>query len=113
MVISTLDAPLPPFTTAPPTRGAAAPRKARRTLPAFLTQRLGLLWIATIPQGILLLLNLRAYHLISGEMNAEQGATAFGIFALEICLLLVGTVPALVPLRTDKGYPWLLNAPLF
>lgn len=67
-----------------------APRPS--LLPARLMQPLMLLWLWVIPQAALLLLNLRAWSLASGEATPDQAHAAAQIGAAGLGLFIVGLV---------------------
>ncbi|HEV7405641.1 MAG TPA: MSEP-CTERM sorting domain-containing protein, partial [Chthoniobacteraceae bacterium] len=85
----------------------------RPLLPEWLSRRSLLLWIGTLPQVILLLINLRMYRLITGELTDAQRTVVFRLFALELALLLGITALALFPLRRPKSLGWLSAGPIF
>lgn len=92
---------------------AAEPPPKRTLLPEWLSNRSLLLWIGTLPQFILLLINLRAYKLITGELDAEQRTMVVRFFGLELLLLVGITAMALIPGRRSKTLGWWSAAPIF
>jgi len=84
-----------------------------RSLPDFLCTPWSLLWAGLIPQGILALLNLRAWTLVRGEVSAEQ-AELFAILAGCEALLLAALAVLLVVHRMRKiQLGWITCIPLF
>jgi hypothetical protein len=81
-------------------------------LPDSIKHPFVLFWIAVLPQIVLLLINLRAFWLVSGEFAPWQKAMSLRIFALEILLLLSFLVGAGVLLVLRKRISWALNWPL-
>src|SRR4051812_3750918 len=69
-------------------------------------------WVAAVPQLVLLLINVRAFWLVSRELEAWQRAMALWIAAFEIGLL-IGCVALTDLLRSwRRNIPWLLCWPL-
>lgn len=90
----------------------ANPPELRELLPAPWRRPSVLLWVYLLPQLILLLLNLRSYHLVSGEMSPEQRGQAFTLGLYAVLLLLgVGSLWALTRGR-EFLLRWSLALPL-
>ena len=81
-------------------------------IPDSLSNPLALLWVNVLPQIILLLLNLRSYWIVSGEMNAAQLSVARQIFASELFLIAGSAALALVCVAMRKRIAWAANWPL-
>jgi hypothetical protein len=88
-----------------------APR--RPLIPDWLSRLPHLLWICTLPQVLLLFINLRAYGLITGELQEWQRTLIFRLFWVELALLVGVTALALIPLRRPKALGWWTAAPIF
>ena len=70
-------------------------------------------WVAVLPQVVLLLINLRAFWIVSGEFQPWQREMAQRIFAFEV-LLIIASASSSVMLRLRRSaVPWALNGPLF
>ena len=81
-------------------------------LPDSLQKSFVLFWVAILPQAVLLLLNLRSYQLVAGEMAPWQKTMCANIGAFELLLLL--GVTALVALLRARGrmLSWAMCWPL-
>lgn len=64
-----------------------------------------LLWLYMLPQMALLFLNLRSYHLVSGEMSPEQHGHASMIFGYACALILIQCGLWML----TRGREWLLR----
>jgi hypothetical protein len=84
-----------------------------RSLPDFLCTSWSLLWAGLLPQGILALLNLRAWLLVRGEVSVEQ-AKLFAILGGCQAVLLAALAVLLVVHRMRKRQlGWIACIPLF
>src|ERR1043165_9283779 len=65
-------------------------RRTRRhpILPESIKSPVILIWVGIVPQLVLLLLNLRDYHLVAGEMTRWQKGMALTIGGFEVGLLI-------------------------
>ncbi len=94
-------------------------------LPGILKRPLMLLWLWVVPQAALLLLNLRAWSLASGEASVDQARAAAGLGAAGLGLFAAGLAAWIVPrllkrtvslplclvgLLLNIGYLWLFVA---
>ncbi len=70
-------------------------------------------WVAVLPQVVLLLINLRAFWIVSGEFQPWQREMAQRIFAFEVFLLIAAAAVALTLRLRRSVIPWALNWPLF
>lgn len=88
------------------------PEERHPLLGKWLTRPLHLLWAGALPQVLLLWLNVRAWHFISGEVNATQRTLAAVTLGAELLLLLgsVGLASTLHACRRPLGWAW--NWPL-
>ncbi len=73
-----------------PPEALASKATKRRLLPGVVTHPLTLLIAIVVPQLILLVINLRGYHLLSEEVNELQQRLAAGLFAGELVMLVGG-----------------------
>lgn len=90
-------------TAEPETASSAETERERRTLlPQLITLPLTLLVTVVLPQVILLVINLRAWHLMSGEVDETQGRNAILFFAGELLVLLLSAGVALWHLRKGE-----------
>ncbi len=79
----------------------------RALLPALVTHPVTLLAVTAVPQLILLILNLRAWHLMSGEVNEEQKEIGILFFIGELVLLFLSVGLALWQWKKgSKSIPW-------
>lgn len=74
-------------------------------LPQSFKQPLALLWVAILPQIVLLLLNIQDYRLVSGEMAQWQRGMSARIVAFQILLILGSTALILVLRRRRSLLP--------
>lgn len=87
----------------------AASIRKRALLPSLMTRPLTLLFTVVIPQLILLVINLRAWHLMSGEVDELQRRNAILFFVGELLILLLGLGVAFWHIRKGKrdiSWPW-------
>ena len=82
-----------------PRRHSPLPERARAPLILLLA--------IAIPQPWLVALNVRAFYLMSGEMQPSQKQTALALFAFEIVLLAGGAACAWLLHRRRGPVPWL------
>ena len=93
---------------------APAPKASkRRLLPGVVTHPLTLLIAIVVPQLILLVLNLRSYHLMSGEVTEFQLQLAALLFAAELVMLVGGFALMFWLWRRSEGVPWSCNLLIF
>lgn len=85
----------------------------RNLLPAAVTHPLTMLITIAVPQVILLILNLRSYHLLSGEIDASQKKLAIAFFAAELIILIGGCLLALWQWRKSTLVKWRWNWAIF
>src|SRR4051812_37541372 len=90
--------------------GPTIPRSAKPSraplLSDALKQPLILLWVALLPGIVLLLLNLRDYRLISGELQPPQRSACIQIALFELGLIAGVTVLAAAFRFREKLLPW-------
>lgn len=86
--------------SAPELRRSPLPDRARSPLLLFLA--------AVVPQSVLILLNLRSYFLMAGEMTGDQSRTAILLFVLEAGLLGGTAALAWRFFRLNRPVPWAL-----
>ena len=96
---------------------AAAPAEARPLareplFPESLKTPLILLALAVLPQLMLMLINVRAFSIASGEMTAAQKSTAHQIFAFEVLLVLGCAALAVVLQARRRPILWVWSWPL-
>ncbi len=93
--------------TSPPSPPAL--EEKRSLLPDAVSHPLTMLLAVVIPQIILLIINLNAWHLISGEVDAEQRGMAIGLFAFQLVLLISGAAGAAWFWRKQTRIWWALQ----
>jgi len=81
-------------------------------LPDSTKMPLHLLWISALPQLVLLLVNFRAFWVVSDECAPWQKGMFYRIFAFEITLILGAVALALALHLRRKLIPWKLNGVL-
>ena len=89
------------------TSGPARPHRPS-LLPEALKQPLVLLWVALLPQLVLLLLNLRDYQLISGELQPAQRSTCILIGLFQVGLIAVAAGLAAAFRLRGRNLPWFI-----
>jgi len=87
----------------------ASPNPSNSPLPPPARGPLLLFLAIVLPQSCLVLLNLRAYYLMSGEMAPDQMHRAWLVFAFEVTLLVGGSALGWFLLRRGKPAPWPAN----
>ncbi|MEI8342764.1 MAG: hypothetical protein WCH43_14665, partial [Verrucomicrobiota bacterium] len=90
---------------APP---AAAPLR-KPLLPDSIKKPHLLLWVSVLPQVVLLLVNLRAFWIVSGECAPWQKGMFGRIFAFELTLIIGAAALAVLFQAKRKFIPWSLN----
>ena len=87
-------------------------RRREPILPASVKHPLVLMWVAIVPQVVLLLLNLRDYQLVVGEMTPWQRGMAQAIGVAELILLAGVAALAIFLRRTGRSVSWAAAWPL-
>ncbi len=84
-----------------------------RSLPEFLRTPWCLLWAALIPQGLMAILNLRAWLLVRGEASELQTRlfATLGAYEVALLVLLAGVLIVCRARRRELG--WIVCIPLF
>lgn len=87
-----------------------ATQTPRQILPDLLGRPILLLLAVLIPQLVLLIVNLNAYHLISGEVTEKQESVTTWLFVGQLFLILSGTsLGATFLARRESRVPWAWN----
>ena len=89
------------------------PKTRRSPLPDLARHPAVLLAAILIPQAILLIANLRAFHLISGEVSDDQRRMALCLFAGELTLMLGGSALAVLLWKRARTVAWGWNWAIF
>ena len=75
-------------------------------LPEFLKKPLVLLWVNVLPQTILLILNLHAYSVISGDISECERFLAYKVVTCEIAILLIPLIILSMLNYRKRSYAW-------
>lgn len=104
---------LPPSPAAPESFGAPRPGERPPILSPATRNPGHLLWVWTLPQVFLLLMNVRSLGMIWGEMSEAQRVTGRWILGSEIAMLVgIGAFVSVLR-RSGKPVSWALQWPLF
>ncbi len=101
------------MTDSNPPESASLKTETRRLLPRLVTHPLTMLVTVAVPQLILLILNLRSYHLLSEEVDDSQKKLAVIFFMAELAILISGCLFTLWQSRRSDRIPWGWNWLIF